>query len=63
MIDITYSSNPFLPPAEHPVQHHLEELSGKITPHPYYKYLLDQMVDLNMERLSDIRDALIYGDL
>ena len=62
-IDITYSTNPIPPTREQLERQHLEKSGGKFTPHPYYRYLLDQIDTLNLERLSDIREALIYGDL
>jgi hypothetical protein len=62
-IEITFSGNPFAPAEEPPVQYHLENRSGKLTPHPYYKYLLDQMENLKMERLPEIGDAIRYNDL
>jgi hypothetical protein len=62
-IEITISGNPF-PPAEEPrVQQHLETRGGRLTPHPYYKYLLDQMENLIMERLPEIGEAIRYSDL
>jgi hypothetical protein len=56
-------ANPFPPAVEPQVQHHLENRSGKLTPHPYYKYLLDQMDTLTMERLPEIGDAIRYSNL
>jgi hypothetical protein len=62
-IEITFSGNPF-PPAEEPlVQKHLESRGGKLTPHPYNKYLLDQMENLIMECLPEIGEAIRYNDL
>jgi hypothetical protein len=62
-IAVTHSSNPFPPAEEPPVPTHLRVRENKITPHPYYKYLLDQMDHLNMEKLSDIGEAIRYKDL
>jgi hypothetical protein len=62
-IKITHSENPFPPAVEPQVQHHLENRGGKLTPHPYYKNLLDQMENLMMERLPEIGDAIRYNDL
>lgn len=62
-MSITYSSNPFPPTADPLIQTHLNEQRGEITPHPYYKHLLDQMDDLNMQQLPDIGEAIRHSDL